>query len=67
MTQQKRTGLFLGVLLFAGVCNMFTRTKIPFLNTLMFCLNFLLCAGLLFLSLLRVLSSSFNPFIYFRF
>lgn len=47
MTQQKRTGLFLGVLLFAGVCNMFTRTKIPFLNTLMFCLNFLLCAGLL--------------------
>ena len=27
----------------------------------------LLCAGLLFLSLLRVLSSSFNPFIYFRF
>lgn len=47
MTQQKRTGLFLGALLLAGICNALTRTDIPFLNTLMFCLNFLLCAGLL--------------------
>ncbi len=47
MTQRKRTGLFLGVLGLAGVCNLFTRTSVLFLNTLMFCLNFLLCAGLL--------------------
>ena len=42
-----RVGTFLGVLTLAGVCNLFTRSRTPFVATLMFCLNFTLYAGLL--------------------
>ena len=45
--QKHNTVLFLGVLLAAGICNLFTGTSRLFFNTLMFCMNFTLDAGLL--------------------
>lgn len=43
----KSTLVFIGFLLLAGVCNLFTRTTNLFLNTVMFSANNLIYAGLL--------------------
>ena len=48
MTKQNRnTWLFIGFLLLAGIANLFTRTAIPELDTLMTCINYIILIGLL--------------------
>lgn len=44
---KRNTAVFIGLLLLAGLTNLFTRTGEQLVNTLMFCLNFSLIAGLL--------------------
>ena len=46
-TQKRNTAAFLGVLVLSWVCNLFTRSAVPFVATLAFCLSFTLYAGLL--------------------
>jgi len=45
--QTRNTALFIGGLLLAGVCNVFSRSDEPLLNTVLFCANFAIYAGLL--------------------
>ena len=45
--QVRNTALFVGCLLLAGVCNVFSRSDEPLLNTVLFCVNFAIYAGLL--------------------
>ena len=45
--QTRNTALFIGCLLLAGVCNVFSRSDEPLLNSILFCLNFAICASLL--------------------
>ena len=48
MTKQIRnTWLFIGLLLLSGIANLFTRTAVPELDTLMTCVNYLTYIGLL--------------------
>lgn len=45
--QGRNTALFIGLLLLAGVCNALQRMKAPFVETLLFCVNFIIYASLL--------------------
>lgn len=45
--QTKRTWIFAGFFLLAGVCYLFNRTSITWLNTLLFSANFAIYAGLI--------------------
>ncbi len=45
--QARNTALFIVFLLLAGVCNVFSRSDEPLLNTVLFCVNFAIYAGLL--------------------
>ncbi len=48
MTEQnKNTRLFLCFLLLAGLANLFSRNDLPWLDTLMMCVNYLTFIGLL--------------------
>ena len=46
-SQKRNTLLFIGFLLLAGITNLFSRTGVPALDTLMTCVNYLTYIGLL--------------------
>lgn len=45
--QHKITSTFICFLLLAGVCNLLTRVPVPFIASLMFCVNFMIYIGLI--------------------
>lgn len=47
MKTRTATALFIGLLLLAGVCNALQRSQEPLFETVLFCVNFLIYAGLL--------------------